>query len=157
MGRIVRITTDSPITIANSGTNYPLMYTAPAGQVAKVLSAGWDAVTSEDTQQLETVLARFTGTETGGSTSNVEATKVDPGDAAHGGTITHNITGGLTIAADSIIHTGSGAIAGGYQYRPLPEEMVTNPAASKIAMLLSEAPAASFTCRPWMVLELSGA
>jgi hypothetical protein len=157
MGRIVRVTTDSAVTVANSGSNYPLMYGAPASQMVRVIEAGWDAVSSEDAEQIETVLAQYTGTATGGSTSNVEATKGDLGDGAHGGTITHASTGGLTIAADSIIDTASGPINGGYRYRPIPEATILNGPQKQIAMAITTAPGASFTCRPYMVLELIGA
>lgn len=159
MGRVIRITADATFSV--SAIRHLLTYLPAANQAVRVLSAGWDAPTSEDAQQLETMLALYTGTPTG-ATTGLDVVKGDAGDAAHGGTI-HRDTpdADLTIVADTLMHSASGPINGGYLYRPTPEELHTfagaGSPANRISMRTTEAPTAAVSVRPWMILELIGA
>lgn len=153
MGRIYTITSNADLTIA--AAKELLAFKVPANKVVRLLRAKWTPSSSEDSKQLATRLGKLT-LDVAAATAVTEVLKHDPTDAADGLTnIWQDGTLG-TVAADGLVDQHADDQRVGYSYHPTPEEVVSFVSGEVVSMGLLEAPSASITLRPVMIVEVIG-
>lgn len=114
---------------------------APTAQPVYVLRAWVKSSGGETSNQLSVQIMRVTsdGTGTAGTFRQMDG---DGGAIPTGGTFSYNLTA-EPIAGDILLDMGFNTVGDGFEWVATPLEQIVVPAAGRIALELTEAPAAS--------------